>query len=136
MDVGTKAAINILQSSPVKVRQALLDLHNRILDLAEDTNHTPLQISVKWGQVSYASAAGTPLRLGWSAQDSSQYYLFVHCQTRLIPTIKEVYGERFVYQGNRAIVLDIRHKVPSELDHVIALAFNYKQIKNLPLLGL
>jgi hypothetical protein len=75
--------------------------------------------------------------MDWKPKFPNQVFVYFNCKTTLIETIKEIYGDLFVYEGNRAIVLDLSKAIPlAELRHCISLSLRYHKIKNLPLLGI
>jgi hypothetical protein len=62
--------------------------------------------------------------------------MYVHCQTKLVDTFKELYRDVFKFEGNRAIVFDEDDEIPvDELKHCIFLSLTYHSRKNLPMLG-
>lgn len=66
----------------------------------------------------------------------NQYAMYFHCKTKLVDTFKELYKDKFTFEGNRAIVFNINDKVSvNELKHCISLSLTYHKIKHLPLLG-
>jgi hypothetical protein len=74
--------------------------------------------------------------MDWKPQTPDRYFLFFHCQTKLVDTFRELYSSSLEFQGNRAIVLGVEKELPEKvIRHCIALAFRYKAIKHLPLLG-
>ena len=105
-----------------------------ILDVAASTPGVgPLEEALKWGQPSFltsASKSGTTIRIDRLSKTDDRPALFVPCQTDLIATFKTIYPEPFVYEGQRAIVLDIAQPLPENaLRHCIALALTYKARK-------
>ena len=65
---------------------------------------------------------------------SSQYLNAVN--TSLVDTFRELYGDVFMFEGNRAIVFGEADEIPvAELKHCISLALTYHRVKRLPLLG-
>ena len=52
--------------------------------------------------------------------------MYVHCQTNLVSTFREIYPDSFSYEGNRSIVFDAADGLPEEeLRHCISLALTY-----------
>jgi len=63
--------------------------------------------------------------------------MYFHCKTKLVDTFKELYRDILKFEGNRAIIFDMKDKIPvNELKHSIELSLTYHQRKNLPLLGM
>lgn len=120
---------------PETVRVKLFTLREMIFLVAAEIEVT-LEETLKWGEPSYLTKHGSTVRLAWRQSSSDQYGLFFNCKTSLIETFKEVYGDVFSYEGNRAIIFKLEDEQPiNELKHCITLSLNYKKIKNKPLLG-
>ncbi len=81
-------------------RAHLLTLRSLIFDLATE----PVDESLKWGQPSYATPSGSPIRLG--VPKSGGYAIYCHCATTLIGDFAALFGKDFRYEGNRAVLLD------------------------------
>ena len=74
--------------------------------------------------------------MDWKKSKSEQYALYFHCQTKLVETFKELYRDKFEFEGNRAIVFKENDEIPTdELKHCISLTLTYHRIKHLPMLG-
>lgn len=88
----------------------------------------PLTETLKWGVPSYLTAAtkaGTTLRI-WQTKDGQRPALFVNCQSRLVDRFRELYPDRFEYQGNRALVLKSGvAEAADALKHCMALTLTY-----------
>ncbi len=125
-----------LTSYPVSITEKLSQLRDLIEQIAQENQCGPVEESLKWGQLSYGVKTGTSIRLDWQSDHEDRLYLYVHCQTKLVATYRELYPEAFVYEGNRAVVIPIDYdfKRP-ELAHCIQLALTYKHRKHLPMLG-
>lgn len=96
----------------------------------------PIIEDIKWGEPSYASATGSPIRMNWTPKKPDQLSLFFNCNTILIETIKEVFGDTFTYIGKREITLPLTQPIPeSALRDVVKMALKYHKVKKLPLLG-
>jgi len=55
----------------------------------------------------------------------------------LVSTFREVYGDTFEYEKNRAIVFQMADKVPKkELAECIKATIRYHHVKDLPSLGM
>ena len=62
--------------------------------------------------------------------------MYFNCNSSLVDTFKEVYGDVFTFEGNRAIVFGDTEVLPvNELKHCISLALTYHRVKHLLLLG-
>jgi hypothetical protein len=130
-DVKTK-----FKSYPKEVAERLLRIRCIIFRTAEQAEISDLQETLKWGQPSYLSKIGSTIRYDWSPKSPNEFRLYFHCQTRLIDTFKEVYGDIFVYEGNRALVFKFEQTIPAkEVSHCVRMALEYKKLKHLRLLG-
>jgi Domain of unknown function (DU1801) len=114
---------------PEPIRSRLLALRQLIFETAAATAGVgPLQETLKWGQPAYLTPetrAGSTIRIDRVA-GSDDVALYCHCQTDLISVFRELYPQRFRYQGNRALVLDKDRAGAAEpLRHCIALALTY-----------
>lgn len=89
--------------------------------------------TLKWGQPSYLTTetkSGSTIRIGRVKGDENSCALYVHCQTDLIETFRELYPDAFRYEGKRAIVFDAKSVIDeAALGHCIALALTYHSRK-------
>ena len=89
-----------------QARTGLLQLRDLILAQAADMPQVgPITEALRWGQPAYLTSqtkAGSTLRLG--VPKSGGFALFVHCQTSLIADFRAVAGDRFRYEGQRAVL--------------------------------
>jgi len=124
-----KAADALFDAYPAPVKAKLLALRRLILDTAKATRGVgALQETLKWGQPSYLTAetgSGSTVRIDQVKPAADQVAVYFHCQTNLVETFRELYPE-LRYSGNRAILLDVRDKLPeAALRHCVALALTY-----------
>lgn len=122
---------------PAHIRQKLMLLRQLILDTASEINSvTYLEETLKWGEPSYLTKIGSTIRIDWKKSTPNQYAMYFHCKTKLVDTFKELYRDKFSFEGNRAIVFNINEDLPiNELKHCISLSLTYHRRKHLPLLG-
>ena len=118
------------EAYPATLRADLLALRQLIFDTAGETEGVGGLIeTLKWGQPAYVPSrprTGSTVRIGVFKPADQKYGIFFHCQTTLVPTFRALYGNRFLFQGDRAIVLSRGEKVPKDaLGHCIALALTY-----------
>lgn len=124
------------QSYPKDIAPLLHNIRDAIFDVAKQESVGELQETLKWGEPSYVSKVGSTIRFDYKAKAPEQYCLYFNCNTRLVATYREIYGDIFSFEGNRAIVLNKNDEVPwVQLKHCIALALRYHKIKHLSLLG-
>lgn len=122
---------------PPTVRDRLLFVRRLIFEAASESGlDGKVEESLKWGEPSYRTRHGSTLRLDWKAATPDRYFVYFHCRTGLIDTFRELYRDRFEFDGNRAIVFRLNQDIPqAELKQCISMALNYHRIKHLPLLG-
>ncbi|ANW23137.1 hypothetical protein BA953_02380 [Vibrio coralliilyticus] len=121
---------------PEDVRTKLLNLRAIIFQLAEELSLGVVSESLKWGEPSFSVKSGSPVRIDWKSTTPDQYYLFFHCQTKLVDTFRELYGDVLDFQGNRAIVLELSKPLPKDaIRPCLIMSMTYHKIKHLPLLG-
>ncbi len=113
------------------LRELILEAANEIETLDE------LEETLKWGEPSYLTKHGSTIRLDWKAKNPEQYAIYFKCTSLLVETFREVYGDLFQYENNRAILFKLEDKVPvKQLKQCIKAALNYHKVKKLPLLGM
>jgi len=133
MDLAVKQK---LESYPRDVYDALVRIRSLIYSTAEQDGIDELVETLKWGEPSYISNIGSVIRIAWKDKTPHQYGIYFNCQTSLIETFKEIYGDTFTYEGNRAIIFDVGDTLPvGELSHCISMSLRYKKLKHLNLLG-
>jgi hypothetical protein len=119
---------------PKRTKAKLLELRQLILQTAAKTPGVgALQETLKWGQPSYLTAetrSGSTIRIDRvkpeAGDDTERYALYVHCQTTLVSTFRQLYRDQLTFGGNRSILLDAGRRLPkAALRHCIALALTY-----------
>ena len=126
----------VFQNYPPQVKPQMLALRALVYDVADELGLDDLEETLKWGEPSYLTKKGSTLRMDWKMKKPLQYALYFKCTSKLIVTIKEVYGDFFNYETTRAIVFSLEDKVPiEELKVCIRLALTYHTVKHLPRLG-
>jgi hypothetical protein len=124
------------ESYPKEVRVQLLKIRDLIYQVASQEKIDDLVETLKWGEPSYIAKKGSAVRVDWKSKTPDQYGIYFNCNTELIEIFKQIYGDLFKYEGNRAMVFPLAQKIPEkELVHCISLALRYKQLKNLPMHG-
>lgn len=125
------------QQVPKAIAIGWTALRALILEVAEqDPQIAPVSEELRWGQPSYLTQSGSTIRLGWKPTAPEQYCLLFNCQSKLVPTFREIYANEFQFSGNRAIVFAANQPIAVEpLTHCIELALRYKQLRQMPLLG-
>lgn len=135
--ITDQAVADLFESYPPVIRKKLLGVRKLIYDVAaQDKNIGVLEECLKWGEPAYLAKNGSAVRINWKASAPDNLFVYFNCKTTLVETFKELYGDSFVYQGNRALVFNVKDELPlAPLKHCIALSLNYHRIKHLPLLG-
>ena len=125
------------KSYPKNIAPKLDYLRGLILEVASESEIETLEETLKWGEPSYLAKKGSTLRMDWKAKTPNQYAMYFKCTSKLVETFRVVYGNRFTYEKNRAIVFNLKDEVPKkELKECIHMALNYHSLKHLPLLGM
>jgi hypothetical protein len=108
-----------------------------ILETAKESEFVEeLEETLKWGEPSYLVKKGSTIRIDWKAKTPDQYAIYFKCTSKLVLTFKEIYGDKFKYEKNRAILFDLDEKIPEKaLKNCISMALNYHRLKDKPLLG-
>lgn len=120
----------VFEAYPARLRADIFSLRELIFDTADATEGVGALVeTLKWGQPAYVPSKpgiGSTVRIDALKPPKQEYGMFFHCQTTLVPTFRELYGNRFSFQGNRAIVFSHGQKVPWDaLAHCVALALTY-----------
>lgn len=113
----------IIAAYPPEAQQGVAHLRALIHEIAQELELS-LHESLKWGQPSFATAQGTPIRLG---AIPGGYAIYAHCQSSVIPEFSERF-DGFDIVGSRAI----RFKSPqipqrAPLIWLITRALTYRQ---------
>ncbi len=135
--VSDPKVANVFRNYPKEVLQQLMHLRELVLKTATEIQGLEkLEETLKWGEPSYLTKYGSTVRLDWKVKKPEQYAIYFKCTSKLVPTFKTLYKNKFEFEGNRAIVFKIKDEIPvKELKHCIELALKYHKIKHLPLLG-
>ncbi len=127
---------NKFDKYPTDMRQKLLDLRELIYDVATNENTiTDMQETLKWNEPSYITKNGSTLRIDWKKTKPNQYSMYFNCKTKLVETFRELFSDRFKFEGNREIifqkdsVLDLK-----ALKYCILLSLTYHDRKHLSML--
>jgi hypothetical protein len=127
----------VFRKYPPSMRKKLMYLRELVLEAASESDGVgEVEETLKWGEPSYLVRGGSTIRMDWKERHPDQYAMYFQCQTRLVDTFRELYGDRLRFEGNRAIVFSEHDKIPEEiLKHCITLSLTYHSRKHLPLLG-
>ena len=128
---------DVFEKYPKPVQARLRHLRALVLSAASEINGLEkLEETLKWGEPSYLTKHGSTVRMDWKEKKPEQFALYFKCTSRLVPTFKAIYEDKFEFEGNRAIVFKLNDKIrEAELKHCISMALTYHKVKHLPLLG-
>jgi Domain of unknown function (DU1801) len=120
----------VLASYSPKVGAMLNQMRQLVLDAAAKTNGVgKIEEALRWNQPSFLTpetGSGSTIRIDGLRNDPDKCAMYFHCQSGLIDTFKELYGKGLTYEGNRAIIFDVKDELPTEtLSHCISLALTH-----------
>ena len=121
---------------PSDVKKRLLTLRELIFDVANNEESiTGIEEILKWNEPSYLTKNGSTLRMDWKKAKPDQYALYFNCKSKLVETFRELFSDRFEFEGNRAIVFQKDDIIDEEaLRYCILLALTYHDRKHLRML--
>ena len=122
---------------PKGIKSKIKTLRSLILETAKESEFIDeLEETLKWGEPSYLAKKGSTIRIDWKAKTPDQYAIYFKCTSKLVVTFREIYGDKFKYEKNRAILFDLEERIPENaLKNCISMALNYHRLKDKPLLG-
>ena len=116
-------------------RAKLLRLRELAFETAQRVGAAPLPESLKWGQPAFSTPgkSGSTFRLDEIKGGGGKHALYFLCQTSLIGTFRELYADRFSFEGNRAIVFapDCTYE-EADIAHCMAMAMSYERRGDAP----
>jgi hypothetical protein len=125
-----------IEAPPEIAKLFLLSIRELMHAIAKEENLGTVTESLKWGEPSFQTKKGSPVRMDWKPKSPATISVYFNCKTRLIETFKEVYPDAFEYVGNREIKIPLSEPLPeAELKACLSMALRYHSIKHLPLLG-
>jgi hypothetical protein len=135
--IGNLEVAEVFNHYPKNIRKKLMLLRQLVLDTASECKDSDsLEETLKWGEPSYLIKNGSTIRMDWKNSAPDQFAIYFHCKTKLVDTFKELYGDTFKFEGNRAIVFHKNDEIPiDEVKHCILLSLTYHDRKHLPMLG-
>lgn len=141
MDIEIKTSEEfeqVFKKYPPIARKKLIYIRELVLEVANKTKGiTQLEETLKWGEPSFVTKNGSTLRMDWKSKSPNQYAIYFKCTSKLVLTFKEVFQDKFCYEGKRALVFKMDDKLPlKELKLCIQTALTYHKVKHLPTLGI
>lgn len=124
----------VFNSHPAPVREGLLELRQLVLETAEDTEGVgAIEETLKWGQPSYLTSetkSGSTIRVAAFGDTPGDYAMYFICNTNLVNTFEDMFGDVFTYEPNRALVFNVGGEIPrNELRQCISMALTYHRDK-------
>lgn len=108
---------------------AFHEVRQVVMTVAARTPIGDLTETLKWGHPAWlprTPGIGSTLRCNWSAKTPDRLSLYVHCQTTLVDTLRELYPDTFTYEGNRALHMTLDAPLPYDaVDHCAVLTLTY-----------
>ena len=119
------------QTYPMEVRKKLEVLRKLIIGTANEIEHIKeIEETLKWGEPSYLVKKGSTIRIDWKEKNPNQYAIYFKCTSKLVLTFREIYGDLFRYEKNRAILFNLDDNLPTrELKNCIGAALKYHLVK-------
>ncbi|MEM9243173.1 MAG: DUF1801 domain-containing protein [Pseudomonadota bacterium] len=121
-------------SYPKEIKEKMLFLRQLIFTVATRVQTIgTLEETLKWNEPSYVTTqtkSGSTVRIDWKKAHPDQYAIYFNCKTTLVATFKEIYGNLFIYGGNRSIIFNKNDNIPVEaLSDCVAMALTYHSRK-------
>lgn len=128
----------VFNTYPSDFKKKLLELRELIIESAEELNTIDeLEETLKWGEPSYLVNKGSTIRIAWKEKQPKKYSIFFKCTSKLVPTFKRLYSDKFEIIGDREISFGINDNIHKEiLKKCIKAALQYHKVKHLPNLGI
>jgi len=128
----------VFQKYSEPVRKKLLNLRRLILEAASEIpDIKEVEETLKWGEPSYLTKFGSTIRIDAKSKTPDRYAVYFKCTSRLVETFKMVFGNRFKYEGTRALLFQLDDEIPErELKACLTAALSYHKVKHLPTLGI
>jgi hypothetical protein len=122
---------------PEPVRVQFLEVRRLIFATAAEIGCVgPLTETLKWGEPAFlteATGSGSTIRLGLMKSPKGVGAVLFNCRTTLVDTFRAQFPEAFIFQGNRAILLDPLSPLPADpLSLCLAMALTYHRRAGCP----
>ncbi|AYN67975.1 DUF1801 domain-containing protein [Euzebyella marina] len=113
-------------------------LRQLVIETASDSDWiNRLEVTLKWNEPSFITNCGSTLRMDWKEKNPEQYAMYFQCTSRLVDTFKMIFGPKFMYEGNRALLFEMDSEIPvDELKSCIMACLTYHKVKHLATLGI
>lgn len=136
--IKNKKVDQVFDSYPETVRNKMQFLREMVIETAEEIEGLKeIEETLKWGEPSFITKKGSTLRMDWKEKTPGQYAMYFQCTSRLVATFRLVFYNKFQFEGNRAIIFQLDHKIPvKELKQCIKACLTYHDVKHLISLGI
>jgi Domain of unknown function (DU1801) len=112
------AVAAIFDAFPTNVRQKALEVRACIFDIAKaNPKIGKIHETLKWGEPAYSTndtKSGSTIRLNKKKGAANKLALYFICKTTLVDEFKMIFGDTFIYEGNRALILDADSELPKD----------------------
>lgn len=113
-----------------QVLAGLLRLRELVFDVAREIPEVgPIREELKWAQPSFLTRPriGSTIRIdAVNANRPGSFAMYFICSTNLVDRFREMFGDAFRYEGNRALIFEDLETLPeTELRECIAMALTY-----------
>lgn len=127
---------NKFDKYPSDMKQKLLELRELIYHVATNENTiTEMRETLKWNEPSYITKNGSTIRIDWKKTKPNQYSMYFNCKTKLVETFRELFSDRFTFEGNREIIFQKDTVIDlKSLKYCILLSLTYHDKKHLNML--
>jgi hypothetical protein len=121
---------------PNDIRKKLLELREMIYDVAKhEKGIDKITETLKWNEPSYLTKNGSTIRIDYKKSKPNQYSMYFNCKTKLVKTCRELFSDRFSFEGEREIIFHKDDIIDTKaLKYCILLSLTYHQRKHLPML--
>ena len=134
----TKDVAAQLSTYPAPYKKKLKYLRKLIIETAKEIPEIKeIEETLKWNEPAYLVKKGSTIRIDWKPKNPDQYAMYFKCTSKLVLTFRSVFGDKFNYEKNRAILFKLEDSIPEkELKQCIGAALQYHSVKELEDLGI
>ncbi len=139
LDLKTDPRIEtVFEKYPNDIKEKMQYLRKLVIETAEEAvDIETLEETLKWGQPSFITPKGSTLRMDWRRNSPDEFAMYFQCTSRLVETFRLAFGNKFKFEGNRAIVFHVNEQIPEqELKACIKATLTYHLVKKEITLGI
>jgi hypothetical protein len=127
-----------IEKYPTRARETFHLLYHLVKSSSlGNLNQGLVEESLKWGEPSFRTKYGSPIRIDWKEKSPDVICIYFNCNTILVDTFRLIFADELTFEGKRAIVLNLNDELPMDvLEACIKTALEYKKRRRLPNLGL